>query len=65
MLECLNIFGNATGGGGGFKGGDGGAGFRKKGDGVERERERSGKDDGKMTSLRMSYAGPGEPLVLL
>ncbi|KAK4698220.1 cell cycle checkpoint protein, partial [Phenoliferia sp. Uapishka_3] len=29
------------------------------------ERERSGGKDGKVTSLRMSYAGGGEPLVLL
>lgn len=68
LLECLNIFGNATGAGGtGWKGGEGGAGgARKKGEwGEGREREWSGTDEGKMTSLRLSYGGEGEPLVLL
>lgn len=65
ILECLNIFGNAGSSGGGKewggKGGEesGGRGRRRD------EAELESKDDGKVTSLRMTYAGDGEPLVLL
>ncbi|ORY37884.1 Rad1/Rec1/Rad17 [Leucosporidium creatinivorum] len=57
VLECLNIFGNATASGGG-----GGKEWpRRMSDQAELEK----KDDGKVTSMRMSYSGEGEPLVLL
>ena len=64
VLECLNIFGNATPAGGGKewmgKGErEGGRGGRRGGEDIEK------KDDGKVTSMRMSYSGEGEPLVLL
>lgn len=99
MLECLNIFGNAGGGGNNpFKkegtagydsddGGDAGGGAnrwrnkrRRQGagedeDGADEGRGRFGggrrggkaqtADEGKTTSLRLSYAGHGEPLVML
>ncbi|KAK4053338.1 checkpoint clamp complex protein Rad1 [Microbotryomycetes sp. JL221] len=81
VLECLNIFGNAgstgltrewssnkdeltdmrehQGGGGG--GGGGGRYGRSRDNRFETEK----RDDGNVTSLRMTYAGEGEPLVLL
>lgn len=72
MLECLNIFGNAGGGAAGFKdwSASGEANNYRRGSdrfggngpiGPEIEK----KDEGKVTSLQMSYAGEGEPLVLL
>lgn len=73
MLECLNIFGNAGGGATAPKdwsasGGEsnsyrrGSSRFGGSGPGgAEIEK----KDDGKVTSLQMTYAGEGEPLVLL
>lgn len=64
VLECLNIFGNATPTGGGkeWSGGGEKKGGRRSGRGEE---EIEKKDDGKITSLRMSYSGEGHPLVLL
>ncbi|KAK4048905.1 checkpoint clamp complex protein Rad1 [Microbotryomycetes sp. JL201] len=80
MLECFNIFGNAGSSGltkewtssTSFEDrshdGQGGSRFggrytRSRGDGSSYQTEK--KDDGKVTSLRMTYAGEGEPLVLL
>ncbi|KAM0747330.1 Rad1-domain-containing protein [Meredithblackwellia eburnea MCA 4105] len=68
VLECLNIFGNAYSGSltSSWKDGDG-----RRSEAAERERDREreqrsiAKEDGKITSLRMSYAGDGEPLVLI
>ncbi|KAM0787227.1 hypothetical protein ACM66B_006465 [Microbotryomycetes sp. NB124-2] len=78
ILECLNIFGNAgptgltkewsTSHEDGEREGRGGGGGRERfarsrADGSAYQTEK--RDDGKVTSLRMTYAGEGEPLVLL
>lgn len=69
VLECLNIFGNATAAGGGgtkdWPGKGGESSFRRGGRRTSDQAELEKKDDGKVTSMRMSYSGAGEPLVLL
>lgn len=81
LLECLNIFGTASGSGTGFVSGPRPAWSRQEDsdneqEGVSKNRRQgmsaNGKIDsffprasGKGTGMRLSYAGPGYPLVLL
>lgn len=69
VLECLNIFGNATAAGGSgakdWPGKRDESSFRRGGRRTSDHAELEKKDDGKVTSMRMSYSGEGEPLVLL
>lgn len=67
LLECLNIFGNATLGSGGSawnhaKNAEQTSTFRRA---AKEDPNEVGGASSKSTSLRLSYAGSGEPLVLL
>ena len=62
FLECLNIFGNATQAGGADRGKEDRFRKGKRDDGERVQLEGA---SGKVTSLRMTYKGEGEPLVLL
>jgi cell cycle checkpoint protein len=67
LLECLNIFGNATLGSGGSawnhnRNAEQTSTFRRA---AKEDPNEVGGGSGKTTSMRLSYAGSGEPLVLL
>lgn len=57
LLECLNIFGNA--------GGVSASSFTEKKSSFRKNHEEREVSHGSATAMRMSYAGIGEPLILL